>query len=57
MSIKKLTDGEKDAIIIAVKKMIEELVDNPVIEDFNQLANLLYSYKKLTGQNYEEGIS
>jgi hypothetical protein len=51
----KMNDSEKESLIRVVSESIEALEENQVIDDFAHLANLLYVYKKLTGQNYEEG--
>ena len=50
----KLTDSEKESLIRVVSESIKNLKSYGSIEEFAHLANLLYVYKKLTKENYEE---
>ena len=48
-----ITDSEKDSMVSIIAESINRLKQHRVY-DFTHLANLLYVYKKLTGENYEE---
>lgn len=50
----KLNESEKESVVRTVSESIKDLKSYGSIEEFSHLANLLYVYKKLTGENYEE---
>lgn len=50
----KLNESEKESMTRVVKEAIESLKAYGSIDEFAHLTNLLYVYKKLTGENYEE---
>ncbi|MEN2468244.1 hypothetical protein [Ornithinibacillus sp. JPR2-1] len=52
----KMTDSEKESVTRVVTEAIKNLKSYGSIEEFSHLANLLYVYKKLTGENYEEVV-
>lgn len=50
----KINDSEKESAVRIVNESIQSLKSYGSVEEFTHLANLLYVYKKLTGENYEE---
>lgn len=50
-----INDSEQKSMERVVKESIISLKSYGSVDEFTHLANLLYVYRKLTGENYEEG--